>query len=84
MQALLQGAELPEWSVLALYLVHLRHQPPDGPRAPYVALLPDTTGCVLEWSEQEVRGGGGAQLGQIRDRYKVVDPLTVLKELMVC
>lgn len=60
---------LPEWSVLALYLAELRGRAVAGDAssrwAPYVAMLPQRPGTVLEWGGREVgrwvgRGPGGA------------------------
>ncbi len=54
----LKEAELPDWTVLATYLVELWDQHQQGQLssywAQYIALLPETTGCILEWTEKEV------------------------------
>ena len=50
---------LPEWSVLALYLAELRARGTAGSRwGPYVAILPQRPGTVLDWGgPREVRRG---------------------------
>lgn len=54
----LKGAGMFDWTVLATYLVELWDQWKQGQRssywAQYVALLPDNTGCILEWTDKEV------------------------------
>ena len=55
----LTDAGVPNWTVLASYLVELwdKHKQGDTSSfwAQYVALLPDDTGCILEWTDKEVR-----------------------------
>jgi hypothetical protein len=54
---LLRSADLPEWSVLAVYLAELRWragQDPSAPWAPYLRLLPQDPGTVLSWPRSEV------------------------------
>ncbi|KXZ55876.1 hypothetical protein GPECTOR_2g1427 [Gonium pectorale] len=50
---------LPEWSLLALYLAELRGRLAAGDRSsrwsPYVAMLPQRPGTVLEWPAKEAR-----------------------------
>lgn len=55
--ALLQQRALPAWSVLAVWLSEARAAGPAHSWACYVEVLPAATGCVLEWSGEEVRGG---------------------------
>lgn len=54
----LKDAGMFDWTVLATYLVELWDQWKQGQRssywAQYVALLPDSTGCILEWTDKEV------------------------------
>ena len=56
--SLLKEANLPDWTVLATYLVELWDQHTQGQPssywAQYIALLPEDTGCILEWSSKEV------------------------------
>ena len=59
---LLAAAPLPAWSVLALWLAEARAAGPAGDWWPYVSLLPAATGCVLEWSQEEVGWLRGSQL----------------------
>lgn len=48
-----QRAGLPDWSVLAMFLVEAKLQ--GGTEwGEYVAMLPSTTGCVLEWKQSQV------------------------------
>ena len=54
---LLRDASLPDWSVLASYLVQLLDEQQQGQAgfwAPYIAILPERTGCILEWTPKEV------------------------------
>jgi hypothetical protein len=47
-----QRAGLPDWSVLAMFLVEAKLQ--GGTEwGEYVAMLPSTTGCVLEWKQSQ-------------------------------
>ncbi|KAL0034373.1 hypothetical protein WJX77_011688 [Trebouxia sp. C0004] len=54
----LKDAGMFDWTVLATYLVELRDQQEQSPAssywAEYVALLPNNTGCILEWTAKEV------------------------------
>lgn len=56
--SVLTNAGLPDWTVLASYLVELWDQQKEGNAssywAPYIALLPEDTGCILEWTDKEV------------------------------
>lgn len=56
--SVLTGAGLPDWTVLASYLVELWDQHKQGNVssywAQYIALLPEDTGCILEWTDKEV------------------------------
>ena len=54
--ALLRKAGVPAWSALATLLVEIRHAGANStsPWAPYVAVLPNTCGCILEWPRNEV------------------------------
>ena len=54
---LLRKAGVPDWSALATLLVEVRHDGSGSSSrwAPYVAVLPSTCGCVLEWPRNEVR-----------------------------
>lgn len=54
----LQAADLPAWTILALFLVDVQDQLHQGlkpPFGPYVRALPASSRCVLEWSPEEVR-----------------------------
>ncbi|KAL4443502.1 hypothetical protein ABPG75_011239 [Micractinium tetrahymenae] len=61
---LLESTPLPAWSVLALWLAEARAAGPAGEWWPYIQLLPDHTGSVLEWSEDEVGWLAGSQLAE--------------------
>ena len=50
----LEAAGLPAWSVLAVALVEVRHGEGAHEWREYAQALPSSTGCVLEWSEDEV------------------------------
>ena len=50
----LEAAGLPAWSVLAVALVEARHGEGSHEWREYAQALPSSTGCVLEWSEDEV------------------------------
>ncbi|KAL0017968.1 hypothetical protein WJX77_002537 [Trebouxia sp. C0004] len=54
----LKDAGMFDWTVLATYLVELRDQQEQSHAssywAEYVALLPNNTGCILEWTAKEV------------------------------
>ena len=56
--SVLTDAGLPDWTVLASYLVELRDKYKEGNVssywAQYIALLPEDTGCILEWTDKEV------------------------------
>ena len=54
---LLRKAGVPAWSALATLLVEIRHDGSSSTSrwAPYVAVLPNTCGSVLEWPRNEVR-----------------------------
>ncbi|PRW56824.1 ribulose-1,5 bisphosphate carboxylase oxygenase large subunit N- chloroplastic [Chlorella sorokiniana] len=56
------GRPLPAWSVLALFLAEAHAAGATGDWWPYLRLLPEQTGCVLEWSEAEVGWLRGSQL----------------------
>lgn len=47
-----------DWTVLATYLIELWDQQEQGHAssywAEYIALLPESTGCILEWTAKEV------------------------------
>ena len=61
LQQQLEAADLPAWTVLALFLVDVDDQLKQGlnpPWGPYVRALPETSRCVLEWSPAEVRVKG--------------------------
>ena len=62
LRPLLEEQPLPAWSVLALWLAEQRAAGSAGGWWPYVRLLPERTGCVLEWSEEEVEWLCGSQL----------------------
>ena len=62
LRPLLEASPLPAWSVLALWLAEARAAGEGSEWWPYVRLLPDRTGCVLEWSEEEVGWLRGSQL----------------------
>jgi hypothetical protein len=51
--SLLPQHPLPAWSVLALWLSEARAAAHGHAWSPYVAVLPSSTGCVLEWTEAE-------------------------------
>lgn len=57
---LLRKAGVPDWSALATLLVEVRHDGSSSSSrwAPYVAVLPSTCGCVLEWPRNEVQNLG--------------------------
>ena len=59
---LLEGRPLPAWSVLALWLAEARAAGSAGVWWPYLQLLPQRTGCVLEWTPEEVEWLRGSQL----------------------
>lgn len=52
----LESAGVPAWSALATFLAEIRRQPEMNGNdwATYVACLPSQTGCVLEWTPEEV------------------------------
>lgn len=54
----LKDAGMFDWTVLATYLVELWDQQQQGRAssywAEYIALLPENTGCILEWTAKEV------------------------------
>ena len=53
----LKASKLPDWTVLATYLVQLLDEQQQGQHgfwAPHVAILPEQTGCILEWTPKEV------------------------------
>ncbi len=56
MGSLLRKAGVPAWSALATLLVEIRNDgtASNSPWASYVAVLPSTCGCVLEWPRKEV------------------------------
>ncbi|KAI7843368.1 hypothetical protein COHA_003064 [Chlorella ohadii] len=56
------GQPLPAWSVLALFLAEARAAGTAGEWWPYLRMLPQQAGCVLEWSEAEVDWLRGSQL----------------------
>lgn len=57
---LMEDAALPAWSAIALYLIELRRNGGRGREelglvaewGPWLSVLPDSTGCVLDWSQQ--------------------------------
>lgn len=54
---LLKDASLPDWTVMATYLVQLyceQQQGKSGYWGAYIAILPEKTGCILEWTQKEV------------------------------
>lgn len=54
----LADAELPNWSLLALYLVDADTAAEEGIQLPwssYVTALPRSSGCVLEWTPEQVK-----------------------------
>ncbi len=59
---LIEAHGLPEWSALALYLLELSRNDgrgveeaaPASDWAPWLQTLPRRTGCVLEWTQDEV------------------------------
>lgn len=54
----LADAELPNWSLLALYLVDADTAAEEGIQLPwssYVTALPRSSGCVLEWTPEQSR-----------------------------
>lgn len=55
---------LPSWSVLALWLAEARAAGEHDIWWPYLRLLPARTGCVLEWSEEELGWLAGSQLAE--------------------
>jgi len=54
----LKAAGMFDWTVLATYLIELWDQQEQGLAssywAEYIALLPESTGCILEWTAKEV------------------------------
>lgn len=54
----LREAKVPDWTVLATYLIELWDKHKQGQQGnywdPYIALLPEETGCILEWTDKEV------------------------------
>jgi hypothetical protein len=58
LQRIVGGLNLPSWSVLALWLAEQRHLARSGGGSrwgPYLAVLPEKTGTVLDWKRGEVR-----------------------------
>ena len=54
----LADADLPVWSLLAVYLVDVDTAAEENiqlPWSPYVSALPRVSGCVLEWTPEQVR-----------------------------
>lgn len=57
---LMEDAALPAWSAIALYLIELRRNGGRGREelgleaewGPWLSVLPDSTGGVLDWSQQ--------------------------------
>jgi hypothetical protein len=58
---LLEASPLPAWSVLALWLAEQRAVGSAGEWWPYVRLLPEQTGGVLEWGDEQVAWLAGSQ-----------------------
>lgn len=59
------GYELPAWTVLALWLAEQRHLARSGAGsrwAPYLSILPEASGTVLDWRPGEVRARCGVRL----------------------
>jgi len=58
MPSALKDAGMFDWTVLATYLIELWDQQEQGHAssywAEYIALLPESTGCILEWTAKEV------------------------------
>ena len=60
---LIEAHSLPEWSALALFLLELARHGGKGREGlgatadwgPWLQTLPQETGCVLEWSQNEAR-----------------------------
>ena len=53
----LADADLPDWSLLAVYLVDVDTAAEEEIQLPwsaYVAALPRQSGCVLEWTAEQV------------------------------
>ena len=56
---------LPDWTLLALWLAEVAspsYKHTSATTAAYAALLPERTGCVLEWAAEEVALLGGSHL----------------------
>jgi hypothetical protein len=60
LRRLVGGRGLPSWTVLALWLAEQRALGGGGAWAPYLSVLPERSGTVLDWREGEVRSFGGA------------------------
>lgn len=50
----LEKASLPSWSILAVAIAEARFEQRDSEWKPYAQALPKKTGCILEWSADEV------------------------------
>ena len=53
----LEGTDLPAWSLLALYLIDVdiaAEADIQLPWSPYVSALPRQSGCILEWTPEQV------------------------------
>ena len=73
LRAQLEAADLPAWTVLALFLVDVDDQLRQGkdPQwGPYVRALPEASRCVLEWSPEEVCAAGSRGCVQTCAVYK--------------
>jgi hypothetical protein len=75
------GYDLPQWTILALWLAEQRHLARcDGGGGgggssrwgPYLAVLPDAAGTVLDWKEGEVSGA--------HRRYEACSPSLLYEE----
>ena len=77
--AAIQQEDLPSWSALALFLVEARVGR-DTEWGPYAAVLPQSSGGVLEWKQGQVKHAApphsaGAQLpgrGSCNGRFRVL------------
>lgn len=50
----LEAADLPAWTLLAATLAESRFADQSTEWRPYAQALPQSTGCVLEWEQEEV------------------------------
>ncbi|WPT16080.1 [Fructose-bisphosphate aldolase]-lysine N-methyltransferase [Picochlorum sp. SENEW3] len=64
-------AELPDWTILALYLVDVMQQRTNSSLySAYSHVLPQETGCVLEWSDDDVELLRGSHLHTIASEIR--------------